>query len=139
MPNASLLLPAEMQRMDEYRAFVLDKADKAGLPEAMHGKLELILEELLVNVVSYAYPDGDGEVQISCVDTGDGQFGLSIRDWGPAFDPLKDAREPDLEAGVDDRPIGGLGIFFVKEMSDGVTYERDGDANVLTILFNLPD
>ncbi len=131
----TLRLPAALDRLDQCREFAVGCAREAGLPEAALGKLELILEELLVNVANHAYrngPDGRGDVELSCRATGGGGFLLDIRDWGVAFDPLA-AGEPDLDADVDERPIGGLGIFFVRQMADELAYRREGDANVLTV------
>ncbi len=136
MPPATLRLPAALERLDDFRAFVVDEARRSAVPDAMLGKLELVLEELLVNVISYAYPEGGGEIEVACGLDG-GSFALGIRDWGPAFDPLQ-AGTPDLDADVDDRPIGGLGIFFVKSMASEVTYAREGEANALRLRFDLP-
>jgi anti-sigma regulatory factor (Ser/Thr protein kinase) len=133
---STLRLPAALDRLDQCREFVVGCAREAGLPDADTGKLELVLEELLVNVISHAYPDGPGEVELHCR-TGEGGFLLDIRDQGAPFDPLA-ASGPDLDAGVDERPIGGLGIFFVRQMADGLAYRREGDANVLTVRFALP-
>ncbi|WP_028587397.1 ATP-binding protein [Desulfocurvus vexinensis] len=133
---ATLRLPAALDRLDQYREFVLGCAREAALPADREGKLELILEELLVNVARYAYPDGQGEVELCC-GADPGRFVLVIRDWGPPFDPLA-ACTPDLDAGVDERPIGGLGIFFVRQMADGLAYRREDGANELTIHFDLP-
>lgn len=135
MPSTAIRLPAALDRLDDYRAFVVDSAVRASVPDALLGKLELVLEELLVNVISYAYPDGDGEIEVACGLDG-GSFTLAIRDWGPPFDPLG-AEAPDLDADVDERPIGGLGIFFVKSMASDVAYARDGEANVLSLRFDL--
>lgn len=135
MSTISLRLPARLDRLEECRNFVVCEAEKSGMPAPAMSKLELILEELLVNVINHAYPDGDGEMNISVLQDDPGVFALELTDWGPPFDPLAKT-DPDLEAGLEDRPIGGLGIYFVKQMADRVTYRRDGEANVLTISMN---
>ena len=62
----------------------------------------------------------------------DGTLSMEIADNGIAFDPLQ-LPAPDLHAEIDDRPIGGLGIFLVRELMDSVTYRRDGDWNRLMV------
>lgn len=92
----------------------------------------LVLEELLVNIVNYAYPpDVDGEVTID-VDNVEGCVVIRLTDRGVPFDPL--AREtPDTTLPLEQRPIGGLGIFLVREMMDTVDYEYTDGCNVLTV------
>lgn len=135
----SLRLPASLERLEEFRTFVLDCASEAGLPPAQHAKLELVIEEMLVNVISYAYPapGEDGEIELGC-SSDEGGFEISIRDWGSPFDPTV-APPPDLDQSIDERPIGGLGILFVKKMTDDLAYMRDGESNVLTMSFRIPD
>lgn len=121
---------------DEYepaRDRLLELFHSAGLPDETVGELEIILEELLVNVISYAYDEaGTGTIVISATVSGS-SVTLEFRDRGREFNPLE-RETPDLDADIEDRPIGGLGIFLVKEMASSVTYERVGDENVLTVL-----
>lgn len=105
----------------------------ASLTEDKISELELVLEEVLVNIISYAYAEeGAGVISVSAA-VDDESVTLEFRDSGVAFNPLERA-EPDLDADIDDRPIGGLGIFLVKELSSSVVYERRGDENVLTVV-----
>ena len=97
------------------------------------GSDELILEELLVNIISYAYEEaGTGIIRVSANVEGS-TVTLEFRDRGREFNPLE-REAPDLEADIEDRPIGGLGIFLVMELASSVTYERAGDENVLRIV-----
>jgi serine/threonine-protein kinase RsbW len=134
---AKIGLPAGNASLEQFREFVLAEAQACGLPQAMSPKLDLVLEEALVNVINYAYPDGQGMVDVACYLAGDGgqqQICVRIEDSGPAFDPF--AREdPDVKAAVEERSVGGLGIYFIKEMADEVCYVREGDKNVLTFCF----
>ena len=65
------------------------------------------------------------------------KLGLEIRDRGISFNPLERA-DPDLEAGLMERPIGGLGIVLMKELTDGIAWHRENDENCLTIIFAQP-
>ncbi|MEF2144052.1 MAG: ATP-binding protein [Desulfovibrionaceae bacterium] len=133
---------AEMQSLETLLEFVSERAGALGLPPELDGKVRLVLEELLVNVISYAYPDGNGDVEIECGVSGRGaaghRFTVRLRDWGQAFDPLG-KQTPDISAGVDERPIGGLGIMLAVEMSDHLAYAREGDVNMLEAAFDYGD
>lgn len=94
--------------------------------------LNVALDELVTNVISYAYPDGQPRfLDINLSMSGD-QLTVEIEDDGVAFDPL--AQEvPDTESELEERAIGGLGIEIVKNLMDEVTYERHEDRNILTM------
>ena len=100
-------------------------------PEAI-SNLNLALEEAVANVISYAYPKGtDGMVTIdACVEGNKVIF--VITDSGKAFDPTK-KENVDINAKMDERPIGGLGIHLIRTIMDTVNYERKGEQNILTI------
>lgn len=131
--------PAVLDRLHEFQAFVLGKAEELGLPTETNGKLELVMEELVVNVIHYAYPDGQGELEVCCLleESVHSRFCVRLRDWGAPFNPLA-SETPNTELDVEDRPVGGLGIFLAEEMADSITYERKDDSNVLTFCFDLP-
>lgn len=123
----------------------LEKADKTldelalavHLPEETLFQIRLVLEEVLMNVISYGAGDGAvPHVQLNMAQK-DGTFSMEIADNGIAFDPLQ-LPAPDLNAEIDDRPIGGLGIFLVRELMDSVTYRRDGDWNRLMVTKTVP-
>jgi anti-sigma regulatory factor (Ser/Thr protein kinase) len=136
----TLRLQAEMANLEAFLGFALEQADALGAPPALGGKLQLVLEELLVNVFHYAYGEEAGDAELECRTEGSAgeqrRFCVVLRDWGAPFDPL--AKEaPDTSAGVDERPIGGLGILLAVQMSDRIGYAREQDANVLTACFNI--
>ncbi len=123
----------------------LEKADKSldelalavQLPEETLFQVRLVLEEVLMNVISYGAGDGAvPHVQLNMAQK-DGTLSMEIADNGIAFDPLQ-LPAPDLDAEIDDRPIGGLGIFLVRELMDSVTYRRDGDWNRLMVTKIVP-
>lgn len=92
----------------------------------------LAVEELLTNIIKYGYDDSDRHEIIVTARVDDGLFELTISDDGHAFDPTK-AAEPDTTLPAAERPIGGLGLFLVRKMSDGMTYERIAERNVVTV------
>ena len=97
-------------------------------------EVELATEEALINIIHYAYPERAGEVEIRYRKDGDTVLKLEIMDNGIPFDPLS-LSEPDLAANLSDRKVGGLGVMLIREMAAEVRYRRDGDANVLTLIF----
>ncbi|MBM3546286.1 MAG: ATP-binding protein [Alphaproteobacteria bacterium] len=102
-----------------------------GLPDGLSYKFNLAFDEIITNIVSYGYDDAEEhkiEVRIALKD---GLVEAEVVDDARAFDPLSEAKEPDVTAELEDRPIGGLGIFFVKEMMDEVRYKRENGYNHL--------
>ena len=96
------------------------------------------MEELFVNIASYAYPSGEGEVIVQCrTEQNPSAITIRFRDRGTPFDPLNKP-DADITLSAEERQIGGIGIFMVKELMDGVDYAyRDGE-NILTIRKVIP-
>ena len=98
--------------------------------------IRLVCEELVVNVVDYAYPDGvDGYLDVD-IDRDDRAITIQLRDGGVKFNPLE-RDMPDTTIPLKDRPIGGLGIFITVKKMDDVKYEYVNNENVITIKKNL--
>jgi anti-sigma regulatory factor (Ser/Thr protein kinase) len=95
--------------------------------------LELSLEEIFVNIVSYAYEEGQGQAIHFDVEVEDDVIAMKFRDRGRPFNPL--AVKPKTENTDKERAIGGLGITFVRRMRDMMEYQREDDWNVLRIWF----
>ena len=128
-----LSLRNDVQQILLLEEFMERVATAAGLDPAMTMSLNLALEEAVTNVIMYAYPKGtEGPVDIDAtLDGGDLCFVLS--DSGTPFDPTA-APEADISLGVEERPIGGLGIFLVRKIMDQVTYQYTGGRNTLKML-----
>ena len=95
-------------------------------------KVNLALDELVTNVINYGYDDED-EHAIRLLVSWDGEtLRFVLEDDGKPFNPL-DIPPPDLDTPIEDRQVGGLGIHFVRQVMDSVTYRRDGARNVLTM------
>lgn len=95
----------------------------AGIPGAAVRAVNLMLDELITNVVMYGYPAQQrGEIDLN-VQLAPGRLEVLLTDFGRAHDPLQ-AREPDLDSDIAARPIGGLGVHFVRRLADEVTYGR---------------
>lgn len=126
-----LKLPAKIESLREFTEFVHRGAQEAAFPEEDLGRLDLVMEEVVVNVINYAYEEAQpGSIEVGYKIEGPGKLNVQVCDSGREFDPLaKDP--PDLRLGLAERPIGGLGIFLVKQIARSITYSREGDLNIL--------
>jgi anti-sigma regulatory factor (Ser/Thr protein kinase) len=125
---------AVSENLDALIEFVSERAEKSGFPPERVREVELVVEESLVNILTYAYPNTVGDVQIRC-ESDENSLVFAIEDHGVPFDPLS-IPVPDLLAEVAVRQVGGLGVFFVRHLTDRVEYRRKGDANVLLLSFD---
>ena len=125
MPPEVDALPALLDRLEAF-------AEEAGLSPRAAQHLALIAEELAANVAMHA--KGATRLLVAARRAGD-DLHLLVEDDGPAFDPLS-AAEPDLDAGVDQRDIGGLGVHFVRVLARSAAYERRDGRNRLTALMD---
>jgi serine/threonine-protein kinase RsbW len=104
----------------------------AELPAAEAPAFELALEEIFVNVVMHGAPAGRrAQVEVSFA-LDDGDLTLMIEDDGPPFDPLS-LPPPDVTASLEDRKVGGLGVFLVRKTMDAVGYRRIAERNQLSL------
>lgn len=101
-------------------------------PALVHA-FNLCLDEVLTNIISYGYDEPAPHAVSITLSCDNGTVTAVVTDHGKPFNPLEEAPEPDLDADIEDRPIGGLGVFFLKQMMDDVRYERMGHANQLTL------
>lgn len=107
--------------------------DELGCPPVIQTKTSIALDEVLSNIVRYAYPNKDGSFTVRLFfDDHKKVAGITFIDQGVAFNPLMRA-EPDTTLASEKRPIGGLGIFLVKKLMDHVEYKREDGRNYLTL------
>jgi sigma-B regulation protein RsbU (phosphoserine phosphatase) len=103
------------------------------LPPEIQNNFSVVLDDLLNNVISYAYDDDDEHI-IDVVLSTDGQrFVVSVTDGGVEFDPFV-RKEPDVHSGLEEREIGGLGIHLIRNLMDDYSYRRVGGKNVTTLM-----
>jgi len=126
---------AKIEHLEQLIDFVAGHAEMVGFPVNRINEIELATEEVLVNIFQYAYPGIDGDVVIDCRTEDEVRLILVISDQGAPFNILK-VPDPDVTRDISDREIGGLGVFFVKEMVDEARYRRKGNSNILTLIFD---
>ena len=131
----NLVVDAKEELLDEVIEFIVSDLEEADCPMPIEMKIRLSVEELFVNIAKYAYSDrsegGKAEIQIEIVPD-PRKVMITFIDSGIEYNPLAKT-DPDVTLKVEDREIGGLGIFLVKKCMDDVRYEYKDGKNVLTI------
>ena len=132
MKTRRLVLPNDIETIPQLNEFIDSVAEEVGLDMSLTMSLNLAIEEAVVNVMEYAYPEGQqGDVEIEV--TADQEWmTFVITDTGIAFDPTK-KEDADTTLSAEERPIGGLGIFMVRQLMDVIDYKREDNKNVLTL------
>ena len=132
MKQIHITLPNDVQTVPQLNIFVDEACEAAELDMSTTIKMNLAIEEAVVNVMSYAYPNGiKGSVDIDGLVTDD-ELKFVISDKGTPFDPTQQA-EVDTSLSAEERTIGGLGIHLIRQIMDTIHYEHTDDRNVLTL------
>ncbi|MBR3453970.1 MAG: SpoIIE family protein phosphatase [Bacteroidaceae bacterium] len=128
-----LIIKNELSEVSRMHTFIMTVCREYGIPNGIDKTLNLALEEWVVNVINYAYPKGmRGHVEMTS-DFNNGLLTLVVKDHGVAFDPTQHS-EVDIDASLEERVVGGLGIHLVRSIMDSMTYERTVDGyNVVTM------
>ena len=128
-----LSLTPDLSALSVLARAVEDFGAARALPEDLQGRLNLVLDELVTNSVSYGLPEvAEPELRLRLAVDRDAVV-AQLEDNGPAFNPFEEAPEPDLSLDLSDRPIGGLGVFLAKQLADSSTYERVDGRNRITV------
>ncbi len=124
---------AQVARLSDVLSFIEQNLEEAGFTFKDVMQINLAVEEIFVNVASYAYPDGDGSAEI-IIDIEETPLSVTIKviDSGIPFNPLEH-EDPDVTLKAEDRGIGGLGIYLTKKTMDSVSYSYENGKNILTM------
>lgn len=127
-----LVVLAQSDQMDTVLDFVSGVLDEAHCGTREKNELLVAVEEIFVNIFSYAYPPKEGTATIRMEVTGSPAVArVEMIDQGQPYDPLK-REDPDITLSAEERSIGGLGIFMVKQMMDTIAYRYENSSNILT-------
>lgn len=129
--KTELVLKNDIREIPRLEEFVNQTGTQEGVPPEGIDMLILALEEAVTNVINYAYGDGEGEITLTAERQGDALV-FEIKDRGEAFDPTQ-VGEPDVTLPAEERQLGGLGLFLIRKIMDGVHYRRIQDTNILTL------
>lgn len=128
----TLMLTNELSQVPVLNDYVARITNQLQMEPSLAHQFKLAVEEAVVNVIDYAYPVGTtGQIQVDAMSDGSA-LKFVISDSGKAFDPTEGGRV-DTTLTAEERPIGGLGIFLVRELMDSINYERVDGKNILTI------
>jgi sigma-B regulation protein RsbU (phosphoserine phosphatase) len=134
----SLTLPNDIETIPTLYQFIDECAETVGLDSSLTMTLNLAIEEAVVNVMLYAYPEGTvGDVTIRFTATSE-ELEFVITDKGTPFDPTQ-CQDADVTLSAEERPIGGLGIFLERQLMDAISYRRADGQNILTMRKTLPN
>jgi len=136
--EAKLRLRAVLENVPVATECVAAIASAAGLEDHLLYQIQLAVDEACANVVEHAYRDLQaGDMELVC-SLGDGAFTVRVRDWGHGFDP-NSVEVPDVEAPLEERNLGGLGLFLLRQMMDSVQFHCDPEGgNELVMVKRLP-
>ena len=132
-----LIVEADRMNLPQVQAFIDEQLEEVGCPMPAQISIDIAVEELFVNIASYAYGNGSGKAVVQVTVQEDPlSVEISFIDNGAPYDPLAKA-DPDTTLSLKERKKGGLGIFMVKKSMDNVSYEYKDGNNILTIKKNL--
>ena len=133
--SAKLILKVKAEREELNRVSAAIKAlaaDEDWSSDILF-RVDLVMDELVVNIMDYGYDDSDHEIDITFTSEDDAVT-IEITDEGRSFDPLNDAPEPDLTSPIEERRVGGLGVYLARTMMDELVYRRESNRNHLTLM-----
>ncbi len=134
-----LTIEAKTENLHTVFDFIVPRMEEIGCDKKMIRSCKLCVEEIFLNIANYAYNPEVGNVKMTidiCGDPKPVKVIFSFADSGTPYDPLSND-DPDIDADIDERRIGGLGIFLVKTKMDDVSYEFKDGQNILRLVKNL--
>ena len=134
LDSNTLEVSADLSNIDVVTDFIRYHLDQLNVSEKLKNQFAIVIDELFSNIAKYAYEGYNGTVRVEFHKYEDAPQAVSIifRDNGIPFNPLE-VSEPDVDAPLEDRDIGGLGIFLVRNIMDEVEYKYENNENILKI------
>ncbi len=128
------VFPANFESLDTVREFVGEAAREIGMDDSEVYAVQLAVDEACSNIIEHAYGGQNrGEIECTC-QANEEALTIVLRDHGRPFDPASIAT-PNLSLGLNERQVGGLGLFLMRHLMDEVRFEAQGEAgNVLTLV-----
>jgi serine/threonine-protein kinase RsbW len=132
----SFELKSRLSELDNLCLNLETLGEKIGLPKKLIFEINLALDELFTNIISYAFSDEDEHIIKVTITPRKEEICLCIEDDGMPFNPIE-FDTPDVAASVENCKVGGLGIHIMRKLMDDICYQRCGDKNILTLKKNL--
>ena len=128
-----IVLDAKVDNLPQLLSIIDEELENAGCSMKGQMQIDVAVEEIFVNVASYAYEDGSGSCTIRVeTDPANSYVTITFIDEGIPYNPLA-KEDPDVTLSADEREIGGLGIFIVKKSMDKTAYERKDNKNIFSM------
>ena len=133
-----ITVEATIENIEKVTDFVNNELEAIGCPMKAQAQIDVAIDELFSNIAQYAYnPEvGPATVKVEVVNGEQTSVLITFVDKGVQYDPLQ-KEDPDVTLALEDRPIGGLGIFITKKTMDDIKYEYKDGQNILTIKKNI--
>jgi anti-sigma regulatory factor (Ser/Thr protein kinase) len=128
-----IIFSANISELPNMLGWIRERLSHLPMNKTDKRKVELALEEALVNIIRYAYKSCDGKITIEYKLSSNHAVVFRISDQGSPFNPLKKVSKIDRKVPLDKRKLGGLGIPFIFELMDEISYERKGHSNILCL------
>ena len=137
----ALRVASSLEALSPIGAYVMKAAEQAGIDKRAAYRLRLAVDEIATNIVVHGRPGERGASDDIVIEASMDDEGLTItlEDHGPAFNPLEHQSPQNLDRPIDERPIGGLGVFLAVKGVDQFRYERDGTRNRNIFVVRRPD
>jgi len=128
------IFPGLFDSLAPISEFVTHAAKVVGLDAKAVYAVQMAVDEAVTNIIEHAYGgEGRGTIECTCHLAGDG-LTVTLRDHGRPFDPVS-VPTPDLDADLESRRVGGLGLYFIRQLMDEVRFDfLPGSGNVLTMV-----
>ena len=128
---------AYLESLDDFRGFLKEHcADHPGVTEEILYDLQLAVDEACTNIITHGYADMDPGSIILDLELDTDKITISLTDFGHAFEP-DNAPVPDVDAPIEEREIGGFGLFFIQQSVDEMNYQTSEDGNTMTLIKHL--
>ena len=135
-PSFSFSLGNDLDQLNELLAQLEEFGEANEVSPLQTQRIVLSVDELVTNVIKYGQREKEGRIDVRA-DIEDSVFHLEIEDHGIPFNPFSEAPVPDTNLPLEDRPIGGLGVFLVESLMSSTRYERIEDRNRITLTRSL--
>jgi serine/threonine-protein kinase RsbW len=125
---------ADLNELLPLLEYVRNESKNLGLSPSLMNSIELATEEVVVNIINYGYSSRKGTIEVSCTSPYRGGLKIVIKDHGKPFNPLENAPKYDPDTPLQEKEVGGCGIFFITKIMDEVQYSRENESNILTLV-----
>lgn len=131
--NREITVPARLEEIPAISDFIYEVMSACGFDAKKIMEMQLAAEEACTNISNYAYEERNGQIHITAAAEDD--LHLTLEDWGTPFDPTSRIA-PVTESPAEERPIGGLGIYLIKNCVDEIHYQHSDGKNILKLVKN---